>query len=52
MLRPALMYEPETWALKKAQENKLGGGKNENATMDVQSYEAGQDKNGNNKGDN
>ena len=35
------------WALKKAQEKKL-----ENATMDVRSYEAGQDQTWKNKMDN
>ena len=45
VVRPALMYGAETWALKKAQEKKLEGGRrNENATMDVRSYVAGQDK--------
>ena len=43
VVRLALMYGAETWSLKKAQENK-GGRTNENATMDVRSYEAGQYK--------
>ena len=41
VVRPALMYGAETWALKKAHENKLEVA--ENATMAVRSYEAGQD---------
>ena len=44
VVRPALMYGAETWALKKAQEEEIGGRRNENATMDVRSYEAGQDQ--------
>ena len=35
VVRPALVYGAETWALKMVQENKL-----EDATMDVRSYEA------------
>ena len=34
---PALVYGAETWASKKAQENILGGRRNENDTMDVRS---------------
>ena len=45
VVRPALMYGAETWALKKAQETKSEVAVNEKATIDVRSYEAGQDKN-------
>ena len=43
VVRPALVYGAETWALK----NYIGTGigrRNENATMDVRSYEAVQDQ--------
>ena len=40
VVRPALVYEAEIWALTKAQEKKLVA----EMRMDVQSYEAGQDK--------
>ena len=41
LVRPALMYGAETWALEKAQENKLEVAE---MIMDVRSYEAGQNK--------
>ena len=44
VVRPALMYGAETWALNKAQEKTPEGRRNENATMDVRSYEAGQNQ--------
>ena len=46
VVRPALMYVAETWALKKAQENKWEVAEMRMLflTMDVRSYEAGQDK--------
>ena len=39
----ALVYGADTWTLKKAQENNIGDRRSKNATMDVRSYEAGQD---------
>ena len=48
VVRPALMYRVETWALKKTQEKKCVVTKT--TTMDVRSYEAGQDKKGKNEG--
>ena len=44
VVKPARMCGAETWVLKKAQEKKLEVRRNENATMDVRSYEAGQDQ--------
>ena len=41
VVRPALMYRAETWALEKAQENKLEVAE---MIMDVRSHEAGQNK--------
>ena len=52
VVRPALMYGEETWASKKAQKNNLGCRIHANATMDVRSYEGGQDKKWKNNGDN
>ena len=44
VVRSALMYGAETWALKMAQEYNLDSYRNQNVTTDVPSYEAGQYK--------
>ena len=42
VVRPAMMYSAETWAVKKAQEKKVGCGGNEDVKMDEWSHQDGQ----------
>ena len=42
VVRPAMMYGAETWAVKKAHEKKFGCGGNEDVKMDEWSHQDGQ----------
>ena len=44
VVRPALMYGGRNMGVEEGTGKEIGGRRNENATMDVRSYEAGQDQ--------
>ena len=52
VVRPTLVSGAETWGIEVNTRKSIGDRRNENATMDVWSYEAGQDKKWKNKRDN
>ena len=52
VVRPALMYGGRNMGVEEGTGKEIGGRRNENATMDVRSYEAGQYKKRKNKRDN
>ena len=42
VVRPAMMYDAETWAVKKSTREDVGCGRNEDVKMDEWSHQAGQ----------